>query len=173
LSYRSDRSLESLFLPGPLQRAAKRMTQRVGDDLAKRVAHHTPVAKPPPGVAVGEWLQSRHGRRPGHLKGSWKVGSVKALAGGTVYTVPVYTNDPVAPHVEYLTRPHEIQAKRGGVLRFPGKGGGWVFAKLVHHPGSIGAHMMATALVEIAATWTRIGAEEVERWSHEQLRGAA
>lgn len=48
--------------------------------------------------------------------------------------------------VEYGTQPHEIRPKTpGGVLAFPGAGGGTVFAKVVHHPGTAPAPYMGPA----------------------------
>lgn len=147
--------------------AQRRTTGRVGDLLLERTRAHTPVAKPPPGAAA-EWLEARK-RAPGTLKDSWLVGEVTVKADGTTYTVPVYTLDPIAPHVEWPTMPHLILPRRpGGWLRFWDRFGGVVFARLVHHPGTHGSFMLTTALAEIALEWQAIGAEEMDRWAHEQ-----
>jgi hypothetical protein len=150
-----------------IDRFARRTTEKVGEELRKRVRRHTPVAKA--GVAErasygssAAWVTAR-GRLPGTLKESWQVGEVEVLAGGVRLRVPVYTMDPVAPHVEWDTMPHLIAPKKpGGVLTVPTKGG-MVFARLVHHPGTRGQHMMATAIAEVAIEWQRIADREWNR----------
>lgn len=164
-----DRHLTDLFDEGPTRRFAHRVAKRVGDDLRRRVAHHTPIAKPPTASVTAEWLKAR-GRRPGHLRDSWQVGEVELLLDGEIARVPVFTLDPVAPHVEWDTAPHLIAPKQpGGVLRYWDRAGGTVFATLVHHPGTRGVHMMATALAEVAVAWTGIAEEELRQWRREQL----
>lgn len=37
---------------------------------------------------------------------------------------------------EYGSEPHIIRARDGGMLAFPGQGGGMVFVREVHHPGN-------------------------------------
>ena len=53
---------------------------------------------------------------------------------GVVGNTTVY-----APMVEFGTKPHDIEPKKGKALRFKGRGG-FVFAKIVHHPGTKGQH---------------------------------
>lgn len=168
MSYTANRSLESLFEPEPLARCERRIIERVGEDLQARVKHHTPIAKPPPG-AEAEWLAARK-RLPGHLRDSWKVGEVEVVIEGELLRISVYTLDPVAPHVEWNTAPHLIVPKNpDGVLRYWDKRGGKVFARVVHHPGTRGVHMMATSLVEVAESWKRIAREELRQWAREQV----
>lgn len=165
---------ELVDLAAPLDRGVKRFasatTHDVGRELRRRVRHHTPVAKETAAVrasfsSLGAWISARGGREPGELRDSWKVGEVEVvLAGGERRRVDVYTLDPVAPHVEWPTQPHLILPKRpGGVLTVPTRHG-MVFATAVHHPGTRGVHMMATALAEIAVEWRRIAARQ---WSNE------
>lgn len=164
-------------LAPPLDRGVRRfgrkVSEKVGDDLLKRVRRHTPIAKP--GAAEiaasygssGAWLRARGGRAPGTLWQSWHVGDVAIEFEGARFRVPVLTHDPVAPHVEWDTLPHLIVPRKpGGVLTIPTVGG-MVFARLVHHPGTRGVHMMATALAEIAASWQRTAHEE---WASEARR---
>lgn len=62
------------------------------------------------------------------ITGDGRHGSMQADIGPTVD----YGDD-----VEYGTQPHVIRPKTpGGVLAFPGAGGGTVFAKSVNHPGT-------------------------------------
>lgn len=105
------------------------------------------------------------------------------------FGIDSYTEDPVAPHVEWPTRPHLIRPRAdrraasvlatgkprrsGGdpqaALAWLGPGGVTIFAREVHHPGTQGSHMMRDALAETDATWvSRIGTPEVERWAREQ-----
>lgn len=171
MSYHSNADLADLFRPEPLDLATHRIVRRVGEDLQSRVRHHSPVAGPPAASVTADWLAARH-RRPGHLRDSWQVGEVEVILAGELLRIAVYTLDPVAPHVEWDTAPHLIVPKDpNGMLRYWDRFGNLVFAKVVHHPGTRGKHMMATSLVEVAATWQRIGREEVRRWSREQLRG--
>lgn len=150
----------------------KRATKAVGDELKDRVVHHTPVAKATAAVrasysSIAEWVHYRR-RAPGELRESWRVGSVTVIVeGGETFSIDVYTRDPIAPFVEYPTRPHVIRARKlGGVLTIP-TAHGMRYATLVHHPGTEGSYMLMTALAEIAAEWRRIVEEE---WAIEVTR---
>lgn len=189
MSYRADGTLESFFSLEPMEATAARTAAKVVDDLKERVKGHTPVAHPPPGVDVAEWLASRKGRMPGALRESWEETTIEVSGGHA--SGSVLTRDPNAAYVEWETKPHLIRprADRGAasvvatgnprgtvqdgraMLRFPGEGGGPQYAREVHHPGTRGAHMMATSLVEIATTWFAIGSEELRQWEREQLAG--
>lgn len=169
MPYRGD-SLADLGDDRGMLAAGRRTAERVADDLHERVVRHTPVAKPPAASVAAEWQRERR-RRPGHLKDSWRVGEVTVKLDGEEVTVDVYTLDLVAPHVEWDTQPHLIVPKDpGGLLRYWNHAGETVFAKVVHHPGTRGQHMMATSLVEVAATWESIGSEEMSRWASEHFR---
>jgi hypothetical protein len=166
MGYTSQGSLSQFGDPEALLAAARRTVERVGDDLLNRTVEHTPVAKPPPGHE-SEWLEARN-REPGTLRESWKCGEVTVDEGGTTFTVDVYTNDRIAPYVEWPTRPHLIGASPGKMLRFWDSVGNTVYARLVHHPGTAGSYMLTTALAEVAANWQAIGAEEMQQWAREQ-----
>ena len=175
MGYTATHPLEDLFRDEPMLDAGRRTTERVGADLHERVRHHTPVAKPPSPAIAGEWLAARK-RAPGTLRESWMVGRMTITYGGQRMAIDVYTEDPVAPHVEWETAPHLIVPRQkpgehGGVLRFWDHEGNTIFARVVHHPGTRGVHMMSTSLVEVAASWQSIGREEIDRWSQEQVRG--
>jgi hypothetical protein len=174
MGYTSDGDVADLCDVSAVDRCADRITGRVGEFLHERVTRHTPVAERPPGVDSREWDDARGGRQPGDLKRSWKVGevTVEAEATGEHRRIDVYTDDPVAPHVEWDTLPHIIVPKDpDGWLRFWDSAGDIVFAQIVHHPGTRGQHMMATALAETAAAWKGIAAEEVALWARTYARG--
>ena len=116
MGYSANVPIEALFAQAPALRAARRITERAGEELTADVKERSPVAEPPAGaVALGEvdeWLASR-GREPGTLKESWKTSEVEMTLSpkftvGVVerFTVESYTEDPVAPHVERDTSPH-------------------------------------------------------------------
>jgi hypothetical protein len=172
MGYTQQGSFDTMFRDGPMERATRRTTERVGDDLRDRVKRHSPVAKPMPGVGAGTFTSERGGRLPGTLRDSWLVGEVVVIVEGERMSIDVYTLDPVAPHVEWDTQPHLIVPKHpGGMLRYRDRHGDVVYAKVVHHPGTRGQHMMATSLVEVAVSWQEIGVEEIARWAREQAEG--
>lgn len=167
MGYRATGKLANFGRTAGMEAAARRTTERVGQELLERTMRHTPVAKPPPGHEE-EWLQSRHGRLPGTLRESWKVGDVTVIERGHTYSVEVYTMDRIAPYVEWPTMPHIIVPHNpSGMLRFWDRLGRTVYARIVMHTGTKGSYMLTTSLAEVAAMWETIGAEEMERWARE------
>lgn len=169
-------SLASFGAEGPMREAQRRTVERVSTLMRDRVMIHTPIAKPPVPDVYSDWLASRK-RMPGTLKASWKIGEITIT--GDVMGVEVYTDDNIAPYVEYPTMPHLIVAKNG-MLRFyagattPGRiPGELVYAQVVHHTGTKGTYMMATTIGEMAVEWQAIGAEEMETWAREQTEAIA
>jgi hypothetical protein len=172
VSYKADGDIADLFKPATVERTARRIVKRTGDFMLERVESHTPIAKVPPGVDIGEWLMARGGRAPRHLRDSWRVTDVMVtgqwLTGEDVsgLRIELWTDDPVAPHVEYPTRPHLIVPHDpDGWLRWWDEHGGIHFAKVVHHPGTQGSFMMAKTIAETDVEWDVIGREEVTRWA--------
>lgn len=166
MGYSSTGKLADFGRTEPMVAAVKRTVSRVGQDLLERTKEHTPVAKPPPGAAA-EWLAARK-RAPGTLKESWKCGEVTISEDGKTYTIDVYTNDSIAPYVEWPTMPHIIVPRNGGMLRFWNALGQTVYATVVHHTGTRGSYMLTTAIAEEAVAWQQIGDEEMEQWSIDQ-----
>lgn len=161
-------------LADPLERGVRRFASNavpdVGRSLRRRVRAHTPVAHETAAVlmsypSLDAWIRARGGREPGTLKDSWQIGEVEVFLSGSGERrrIAVYTLDPVAPHVEWETRPHLILPKRAKVLTIP-TARGMAYATAVHHPGTRGVHMMATALAEVAAEWRSIVARQ---WRNE------
>ena len=126
---------------------------RMAFEIKEKVRRYTPTAVRPPKVSAGVFRTERDDRKPGTLKDSWEIG--KPYKVGNLMVIEIYTEDPIAPHVEYDTRPHPIKAKPGSVLRFrSSKTGEVVYATEVMHPGTTGVHMLARACAEVAATPT-------------------
>lgn len=166
MGYRSSGRLADFGRPELLRAAQRRTVERIGDELHRRTVEHTPVAKPPPGHEA-EWLASRK-RAPGTLRESWKIGEVTVNIAGEVMSIDVYTNDRIAPFVEWPTLPHIIVPHNPrGMLRFWNALGDTIYATIVHHTGTKGSYMLTTALAEVAAMWQEIGAEEMQRWARE------
>lgn len=166
------------------------MTERTVKRVTDGAAHRSPVADVPEGLTADQFAGSR-GRVPGRLKRSWKSGAVEETtspSGEARFGGDSYTEDPVAPHVEWDTRPHIIRPRvdrapasvvSSGKPRLPGtdprarlrfwQGGREVFAGEVRHPGTQGQHMMRDSLASAEVEWAdTIGAEEIERWAREQ-----
>lgn len=191
MGYSANADLQDLFDSTPMIRSIDRMTERGGELLLDEVVARTPIAKPPPGVSPTRFMGSR-GRAPGTLRGSWRKGDVERTrgpAGQEGRAIDVYTDDPIAPHVEWDTQPHVIRPRpdraaasvvatgkprRPGTdpmasLAWIGPGGVTRFAREVHHPGTKGVHMMRDAVAEVQGTWDdRFGRDEVTRWAREQ-----
>lgn len=166
MGYHATGKLADFGRPELMRGAQRRTVERVGKELLHRTVDHTPVAKPPPGHA-SEWLAARK-RAPGTLKASWKVGEVTVELGGETMTIDVYTNDQIAPFVEWPTMPHIIVPRNpSGMLRFWTSLGDTVYATIVHHTGTKGTYMLTTALAEVGALWEAIGRLELEEWARE------
>lgn len=155
-----------------LPHVARRIAERVEERFLELVRDFTPMSDDP--------FRQFPGRLPGTLKRSWEA-ETELLSEGRL-RVTVETHDPVAPHVEYPTRPHIIRPRperaaaaaaegRVAMLRFYDRDTGRVvFRHEVHHPGTAGAYMMHRALIELAAEWQRIAREEIEAWSSGRSR---
>lgn len=191
MGYSANSPLDALFRPGPLRRSARRITKRSVEAIRDGARRRSPVAPIPEGLTPSQFAGGR-GRTPGTLKASWystDVDESVSAAGTPRFGADALTDDPIAPHVEWPTRPHLIRprldraaasvletgkARRGGgdpqaALRYISRTGRVVFAREVHHPGTQGQHMMRDSLAEVDGTWAgRIGDEEVARWAREQ-----
>jgi hypothetical protein len=191
VGYTANADLQDLFDAAPLRRSCRRIVRRATEAIKDGAARRSPIAEPPPGVSGTEFAGGR-GRAPGTLKASWydtDVDETRAPSGVPRFSAEAATDDPVAPHVEWPTRPHLIRPRadrapasvretgrprRGGSdpqarLRFINRNGRVVYASEVWHPGTQGTHMMRDSLAEVDGTWEqRIGIDEVKLCAREQ-----
>lgn len=84
----------------------------------------------------------------GRLRASIRIEARRTFALRSVYTVG--SDVEYADMVHGGTRPHIIRPKTKQVLRFK-VGGRYVYARLVHHPGTKGQPFLDRALREVAA----------------------
>lgn len=169
MAYRGG-SLAPLFDRTPTRHALARMARTGGDKLVELTVRNTPIDT-------------------GNLRTSWYQLPMRVEFRGThqAYRSGVATDVSYAPYVEAGTgkygprgQPYEIRPKTpGGVLAFrPRTGtfssmmtpetGGMVFVKRVMHPGSPGAHMVASAAAYLDATFATALAEDLEHWKRDQ-----
>lgn len=83
----------------------------------------------------------------GRLRASIRIESRRTLTLRSVYTVG--SDVEYARMVHDGTRPHVIRPKTANVLRFR-VGGRWVYAKVVHHPGTKARPFLDRAVREVA-----------------------
>jgi hypothetical protein len=155
----ADRKLERMVDPTAVTRAGRTMTAKGGGRLHHDTQQLTPVYVPRAG-------DPPRARRPGTLRRSVKKTPVRrhvGAAGTTGWAVRVYTEDPVGPHVEWTTRPHDIPNAFGwgpdfGIGgRFSGK----------FHPGTTGQHMFARAAAILNANVHRMFAPELAEFARD------
>jgi hypothetical protein len=168
MGYTQKGDLVALFDPELARRTVRLMAERGGEALLVRVTDNTPVSYH--GLALqyggfGHELQ----RAPGTLKRSWRKHPAEPshdrVNGG--WRVEVDSSDPIAAYVEWDTRPHVIMPKLpGGRLRFrTWPTGEVVYAKVVHHPGTTGQHMMGLAVHAIQLGFEEIVSPELHEWA--------
>lgn len=157
--------LEPLFQPELAEAAVRDMADEGGEWLLERVIANTPVSYHR--VAL-QHQGFKVDRAPGTLKRSWRLRPNTERVrerGATGYSREVYTEDPVAPFVENDTRPHTIRPRHASHLVFRvWPTGRLVRAKVVHHPGTRGAHMVLTAVNAAHVNFDRIVDEPLRRW---------
>jgi hypothetical protein len=164
----ASRPLADMLNPDAAGAFLARAGDAAGDRLLAETKRGTPVDSNP-------W-HDHVGRLPGTLRESVQRGPVERHRGvlGSGIRVRVFTEDRVAPFVEESTRPHEIRPCNAGMLSFRvAPDGRRVYAHVVHHPGTRGAHMFAIAalilegeLGEVLAEPLRLFAEELTKPSH-------
>lgn len=99
---------------------------------------------------AASWMRGKgYQNRTGRLTQS--MFQMSAHLGAYTYRSDVGATAPYAQWVDEGTRPHIIQARRGSFLRFywP-KAGRWITTRMVHHPGTAGAHFITQTALEFA-----------------------
>lgn len=159
----ADRDLSTMVDLDAVDRACKRITDDAGDRLQANVRRNTPVDASP--------FRDKPDRPRGALRESIERGRVEATVPD--YRVRVFTEDPVAPHVEWDTRPHTIRARRpGGRLHWRDRQtGDHRFAASVEHPGTTGQHMFAAGAARTEAEIEAVAEPAVRQFERELIRG--
>lgn len=107
------------------------------------------------------------GVKTGHLRRS--ITSTPAQSMGGSVSAMWGTNTLYAKHHEYGTDPHQIRPRNKKVLRFKGKAGKYVFARVVNHPGTTGKFYMRGSRDHVVrglpAMKKRIANEIARRWA--------
>lgn len=87
--------------------------------------------------------------KTGHLRSSIRVVRDRVEKGPTAFSYTVIADTDYAIYVHEGTRPHTIRPNTAKALRFEA-GGGIVFAKVVHHPGTKAQPFLRNALIAAA-----------------------
>jgi hypothetical protein len=121
-------------------------------------------------VAVATAPVSAFGRPPGELKASYEQIPVHrgepSAAGERTYVSGVESRSHLARWAEYGVSPHDIRPKiRGGVIRFRTVGGEMVEARVVHHPGTHGKHIVSRAIHETAFAFDELARPALDDWA--------
>lgn len=137
--------------PGTLQRSWKiRRPDGSTDDLALEVWTDDPIAE------YVEWDTRPHIIRPKADRGPASVLAARKPRATTSDMSRPPTQEELA---------HDVVGR--AALRFV-EHGHVIYARVVHHPGTRGAHMMAKAIADLEIEFTRIAQEEMQRWADEE-----
>lgn len=173
MSYRANRTVQSLFPPGPAEDAARELADR-GLNIMQ-------------GLAEAETPQ-----RTGRLRAGWyQMGPVRRMAGGdrewrgevrndvdyagyvesgTGLWGPTGSEYPIRPvsgqYLSWVTN-KPVRLRSGRVI----PAGTRVFRKLVMHPGSPGVGMMDKAVRTTERTMGSWSRSTMERWARRMERG--
>ena len=127
------RPLTSILDEEAPARCARAIADAAGDRLVLNTQRNTPIDRSP--------HRDKPKRPRGTLRKSIERTGVERT--GLAYRVRALTRDPIAPYVEFDTKPHIIRPRKpGGSLRWR-SARGVHFAGAVRHPGTKGQHMFA------------------------------
>jgi hypothetical protein len=174
--------LEPLFTPELVDRTLREMAKDGQDALYRYAQEFTPVNENP---------FSSPGRKPGTLRSRWRKLELEhtVARAAPALTGRVENTDPIAPFVENDTRPHIIRPRLDRApasviatrrprrlgddpqasLRFVTIGGMVIYARVVHHPGTTGHHMMLKALTRVEVEFSGLMLPALIRWKIRQL----
>ena len=138
------------------RRAVRRIADAAGDRLHENITRLTPVD-----------LTGHDSARP-HLRDTITRSHVREYPTpfGQAAAVSVQTDDPIAPHVEYNTKPHDIP-NAFGFGDHVGIGGPFAGR---FHPGTTGQHFFSRGTAETEAQLREIADEPLRRMERELFR---
>ena len=157
-----DRKLEDFLNPSAVTVAGRAMAEKGADRLQEATQTRTPIS-----TSMSGGLP--RSRPPGTLRDSIQRGPVRKHTSslGRGWQARVFTEDEIAPYVEWDTRAHEIRPRPPGkALRFYA-GGQVRYASVVHHPGTTGQHMFSRAAAYVQAESSSMFDEELARFGHD------
>lgn len=195
MGYTEVGDLEEMFREEPIEEMCERILRRGGDFLLDRVRYYTPVAQVDdaaegigghsraPGTLQRSWkIRYPDGAtdtlalevwtddpiaeyvewdtRPHEIRPKADRGEASIIASGKPRAIRADSTRP--PSAAELA--HDVVGK--AALRWE-EGGHVIYARVVHHPGTRGAHMLSKAVADLEAEYDRIANEEWERTSDE------
>lgn len=149
--------LANIFPDRPARETARRMADEAGRIMVERTSANTPVDT---GALKDSWHQHRVTMRLNEL-------------GQRVFSSGAYTELEYAPYVEYGTGlwgpkhakyPIRPKSPDGFLHFFWKKANREVWFKMVMHPGSRGAAMLAHGMRDTEALWPLFGYQQIEEW---------
>lgn len=157
MPYEATGSLQDMISPEACALTAREIADAGLDAFQANVRRNTPIDTNP--------YRDRPGRPRGTLRESIERTPVDRgrTPAGPAYRGRVFTEDDVAPFVEWDTAPHEIRARFAKALRWR-DAGGLNFRKAVMHPGTQGQHMFAIGANLTEHELPGIAAPALARW---------
>lgn len=196
VGYVEEGDLESMFAEEPVDELCGRILRRGGDFLLDRVRYYTPVqhvddaveglggSTRAPGTLQRSWkIRYPDGATDELVLEVWtddpiaeyvewdtRPHEIRPKADREAASV-VTSAKPRAIRADSTRLPTQEEAAAGVVgraaLRFV-EHGYVIYARVVHHPGTRGQHMMTKALADLEAEWERIANEEMQRWADQE-----
>jgi hypothetical protein len=196
MGYHEEGDIAEMFREEPIEELCERILRRGGDFLLDRVRYYTPVQhvddaaegigghSRAPGtlqrswkigypdgatdtLALEVWTDDpiaeyvEWDTRPHEIRPKADRGEASIVASGKPRAIRADSTR--APSAAELA--HDVVGK--AALRWV-EGGHVFYARVVHHPGTRGAHMMAKAVADLEAEFERIATEEMQRWADEE-----
>jgi len=196
MGYVEEGDIAEMFREEPVDELCDRLLRRGGDFLLERVRYYTPVqhvddaveglggSTRAPGTLQRSWKirfsddstdvltlevwtddpiaeYVEWDTRPHEIRPKADRGEASIVASGKPRAIRADSTRP--PSQAELA--HDVVGK--AALRFV-EDGHVVYARVVHHPGTRGAHMMAKAVADLEAEFPKIADEEMQRWADEE-----
>lgn len=195
MGYTEVGDIEQMFREEPVEQMCERILRRGGDFLLERVRYYTPVAHVDEAVeGLGRSRAPGTLQRSWKIRFSDGTSGELALEVWTDDPIAEYVEWDTRPHtiepkrdrgpasVIAAAKPRAIRADSSrqptqeelahdvvgkAALRFV-EHGQVIYARVVHHPGTRGANMMAKAVADLEVEFERIANEEMQRWADEE-----